>query len=70
MYNLYFIRHNGEKVLVKSCVEATEGYREAVKYVRMLNPDYIIHYMRTWGEDPIVIDVGSHSEFFHMYKII
>ena len=69
MYNLYFIRHNGEKVLVKEYVEFAEGYRAAKEYVQTLNPNFTIHYVRTWGEDPIIIDVGSHTEFFHMYKV-
>ena len=44
-----------------------EAYKQMTDYVKSLNPNFKIHYVRSWGENPKVFDVGSHSEFFHLY---
>lgn len=63
--NLYFIRSNGEKRLVRKNInpEMTLGYIQ--EYTHSLNPKFKIYYFRSWEEDGgTKYDVGSHTEFF------
>ena len=66
--NLYFLSSNGEKRLVASNINAEDNvYTLIENYVKELNPDFKIYYIRSWGnvdKDGITYDVGSHSEFF------
>lgn len=65
--NLYFLSSRGEKRLVKENVEASAAAKEMGEYVKSLNPNYQIYYIRSWySEDHkgTMYDVGSHSEFF------
>lgn len=64
---LYFLSSRGEKRLVKENVEVSEVAKEMGDYVKSLNPNYHIYYIRSWySEDHkgTMYDVGSHSEFF------
>lgn len=40
-------------------------------FIHELNPNYKIYYFRHWinKENELVIDVGSHSEFFYVSKV-
>lgn len=65
--NLYFIRSNGEKRLVKESVKPEAVIKEIKAYTHSLNPNYKIYYYRSWySEDHkgTMYDVGSHTEFF------
>lgn len=65
--NLYFIRSNGEKRLVRENAEEKTVLSDIHSYVNNVNPTYKIYYTRSWySEDHkgIMYDVGSHTEFF------
>ena len=69
--NLYFIRSNGEWILVKENVTEETAVKEINAYVEKLNPNYTIYYIRSWySEDRggTMYDVGSHTEFFILAK--
>lgn len=69
MFSLYFIRSNGEKELVKSQLETDKEVLTHIKnFIHSKNPNFQIYYYRTWGTNPVVYDVGSHTEFFHLYQ--
>lgn len=69
MYSLYFERFTGEKLLVKSQIELPdEAYQIIRDFIQSKNPNFHIYYIRSWGENPIIYDVGSHTEFFYLYK--
>ena len=64
---LYFLSSRGEKRLVKENVEVSEAAKEMGNYVKSLNPNYQIYYIRSWYREDYkgtMYDVGSHSEFF------
>ena len=64
---LYFIRSNGEKVLVKENISEESVMYEIVKYTESLNPNYKIYYTRSWKDEETggtKYDIGSHTEFF------
>lgn len=64
---LYFEDRNGKFRYVGECEEETVG-KKINDFVRDLNPNYKIYYVRSWPEDGgITYDVGSHVEFFHAY---
>lgn len=58
----------GDERFVAEVADEREANVEMMNYIRKLNPNYKVHYVRSWGEEPVVYDVGSHSEFFHLYK--
>lgn len=67
MFNLYFIRSNGEQRLVRENIdpEAATGYIQ--EYVATLNSNFKIYYIRSWYSEDYkgtMYDVGSHTEFF------
>ena len=64
MKNLYFIRSNGEKRLVRQNInpETALGYIE--EYTHSLNPNFKIYYFRSWEEDGGSLYDGSYTEFF------
>lgn len=65
MKNLYFIRSNGEKLLVKSKIKEDNTIKFIKKFVKEKNPNFEIYYIRSWvTEEGIMYDVGSHTEFF------
>lgn len=69
MKNLYFIRSNGEKRLIRENIDPDKviGYIE--EYVHTINPKYKIYYTRYWEENGgTMYDVGSYTEFFWVGK--
>jgi hypothetical protein len=71
MKDLYFEDKFGQKRLVKENISDEELVgAEIVNYVKQLNPNYRIHYLRSWQqeENTTVYDVGSHSEFFYLVE--
>ena len=63
--NLYFIRSNGEKRLVRKNIDPETALGYIQEYTHSLNPNFKIHYFRSWEEDGgTMYDVGSHTEFF------
>ena len=65
MANLYFIRSNGEKRLVKENVDKETAMNHMREYVASLNPNFQIYYFRYWEADGgTKYDIGSHTEFF------
>ena len=70
MPNLYFIRSNGEKLLVESEIKEDNTIKFIKKFVKEKNPNFKIYYFRSWEEDSgIMYDVGSHTEFFLLSDI-
>lgn len=69
MFSLYFIRSTGEKVLVKSQLETDKEVFSHIKdFIHSKKPNFQIYYIRSWGDNPTVYDVGSHTEFFYLYR--
>lgn len=65
MSNLYFIRSNGERRLVRGNIDPEKAIGYINEYTHSLNPNYKIYYIRSWGENGgTMYDVGSHTEFF------
>lgn len=65
MKNLYFIRSNGEKRLIRENIDPDNAMGYINEYTYSLNPNFKIYYFRSWEEDGgIMYDVGSHTEFF------
>lgn len=67
MKNLYFIRSNGEKRLVRENIDPETAMGYINEYIATLNPNFKVYYVRTWySEDHkgTMYDVGSHTEFF------
>ena len=69
MENLYFIRSNGEKRLIRENIDPDKAIGYIEEYVYYTNPKYKIYYIRTWeNEEGTMYDVGSHTEFFLVKK--
>lgn len=68
MYSLYFERSTGEEILVRNHLEREEVFSEISQFINRRNPNFKIYYFRTWGDNPIIYDVGSHTEFFKLYR--
>ena len=65
MKNLYFIRSNGERILVESKIKEDNTIKFIKKFVKEKNPNFEIYYIRSWEtEEGIMYDVSSHTEFF------
>lgn len=65
MKNLYFIRSNGERILVEPKIKEDNTIKFIKKFVKEKNPNFEIYYIRSWKtEEGIMYDVGSHTEFF------
>ena len=65
MSNLYFIRSNGEKRLVRENIDPDKAMGYISEYTHSLNPNYKIYYVRSWDKDNgTMYDIGSHTEFF------
>lgn len=67
-YSIYFIRSNGSKILVSKGNTEEEIFPQIKAFILAKNPRFFIPYVRAWGENPTVYDVGSHSEFFQVYN--
>lgn len=67
---LFFEDNKGNMRLVNSTVSEDNIYPEIVKYIKKLNPNFHIHYIRTWAIDNDItqFDIGSHTEFFFFTK--
>lgn len=65
---LMFKDQFGDERFVAEVADEREANVEMMNYIHKLNPSYKVHYVRSWGEEPVIYDVGSHSEFFHLYK--
>lgn len=66
MLKLYFKNGNGVDNFVAD-LEKFSGFFDVIKQdIHERNPDYKIPYYRTWasGDNEIMIDVGSHTEFY------
>lgn len=66
MLKLYFKNENGVDNFVVD-LEKFSGFFDAIKQdIHKRNPNYKIPYYRTWanGDNEIMIDVGSHTEFY------
>jgi spermidine/putrescine-binding protein len=68
MSKLYFINCYNEKRLVKENVLIEETISAIKEYVKSLNPNYKIYYVRSWATENgnTMYDVGSHTEFFEL----
>lgn len=65
MKNLYFIRSNGEYLLVEPKIEEKDTIKFIKKFIKEKNPDFEIYYIRTWEtNEGTMYDVGSYTEFF------
>lgn len=65
MNNLYFIRSNGEKRLVRENIDPDKAFGYIEEYTHSLNPNFKIRYYRSWEEDGgTMYDIGSYTEFF------
>lgn len=60
---LYFKDCEGKEEFIAECETVNATHKEIKKFLDKC--EYVSPYMRSWGnEEDIVIDVGSHSEFF------
>ena len=60
---LYFENSQGEERLIAECDTVSAVHKEIKKFLD--EHEYVSHYSRSWGnDDNIIIDVGSHSEYF------
>ena len=65
---LYFKNSEGKVRLIAECETVKDVGREIQKFLDDHN--YKSYYCRSWGDDKkVVIDVGSHSEFFVLRDI-
>lgn len=63
LLKLYFKNCQGKERLIAECETVQEIHKGINKFLD--EHEYISHYSRSWGnEESIIIDVGSHSEFF------
>ena len=70
MKNLYFIRSNGEHLLVEPKIAECDVVKFIKKFIKEKNPKFKTYYIRSWEtEDGIMYDVGSHTEFFILRDI-
>lgn len=70
MKNLYFIRSNGERILVEPKIKEDNIIKFIKKFVKEKNPNFKIYYIRSWATDEgTMYDVGSHTEFFLLSDI-
>lgn len=65
MGTLFFKNQRGNFRLVKNDICENDVPNEITHFVYKLNPKFNIHYIRIWGEEEKIYDVGSHTEFFY-----
>ena len=67
MYKVYFENRYKERIFL-DCVKTEEGIYSVIKRdIKMrAQPSFQWHYTRSWTRDngEIVMDVGSHVEFY------
>ena len=65
---LYFQNSRDLERLIAECETVQEVHEEIDKFLDERN--FKCYYTRTWGrEDCVMVDVGSHSEFFKIKGI-
>ena len=66
---LYFEHSSGSLSFVGECSKENVG-QKILDHIHSLNPNYKTYYIRSWGDDKqgYTYDVGSHTEFYHLYK--
>ncbi len=67
MFDVYFRRSNGEDEFLANCTDF-HTVNEVIKYF-LDKHNYKSYYSRMWKAAPGVmkIDVGNHTEFFHVH---
>lgn len=68
MQALFFLDNRGRKRFIKTIIDIEDVHGVIVNYVKKLNPNFKIYYMRSWKDnnDNTMYDVGSHVEFFQL----
>lgn len=62
---LIFEDSHYERTVIAEHLAIDDVSKIALEYVKKLNPEYIVYYIRQWEEEGMqVYDVGSHSERF------
>ena len=73
MYKVYFENRYKERIFL-DCVKTEEGIYSVIKRdIKMrAQPSFQWHYTRSWARDngEIVMDVGSHVEFYIAVPVI
>jgi hypothetical protein len=64
---LYFEHDDGHRSFITEC-DRENVFTPIYDFVKELNPNYKIPYVRIWGDNVkgYTFDVGSHTEFFHL----
>ena len=77
MYNLVFTDCNGDGWHVAKLNNPDEAFKAITKDVKARksrpggNANFKIPYIRCWGDietTGLTYDVGSHTEFYHLFK--
>lgn len=62
-----FVNSQKQKREIAQVEGMNQAYEEIKKFCGERN--FEVHYLRVWQRDGIMkVDVGSHSEFFHIVK--
>lgn len=66
MLKLYFKNGNGIDNFVADLEKFSEFFNVIEQDIHKRNPNYKIPYYRTWanGDNEIMVDCGSHTEFY------
>ena len=67
MFDVYFRQSNGEDKFLANCADFNT-VNEVISYF-LKEHNFKSHYSRMWISAPgiLKIDVGSHTEFFHVH---
>lgn len=70
MYIVYFENSNGDKRQIGAAAQKNEANKFIVDFLDKKN--YKSHYWRRWNVSDNIerIDVGSHTEFFEIHKVM
>lgn len=70
MYIVYFENSNGDKRQIGAAAQKNEANKFIVDFLDEKN--YKSHYWRRWNVSDNIerIDVGSHTEFFEIHKVM
>ena len=77
MFKVYFERSNGEMIFISNCQTLKQCNDKIAKDIEarskgnFIPPYYIYNYEGKTVEDSskITVDVGSHTEFYHITKV-
>ena len=66
MLKLYFKNGDGVDNFVAALEKFSESFNVIEQDIHKRNPNYKIPYYRTWtnGDNEIMVDCGSHTEFY------